>query len=241
MTSSSQFGQFHSTRWSLIAQAQVGSTVGRAALEELCNTYWFPIYEYIRRRGQQPDDARDLTQELFASILSRDGFARATPDKGRFRSYILTAAKNLISEQFRNRQTTKRGGQVRLWSIDCATAEQRMQWEPLDQQTPERIFEMRWAKQILTDAFAQLDALNAEPTRREYYLKLRSFIAIDSDTVPYAEVAQELQASETALRVQVHRLRKKFRELLRQSVAETLVDPGEIDDELSYLLSCLRA
>lgn len=240
MTSSSQFRQFRSTRWSLIAQAQAGSTAGRAALEELCKTYWFPVYEYFRRRGRQPDDASDLTQELFTSILGRDGFARATPDKGRFRSYLLTAAKNIISEEFRNRHTIKRGGQVRVWSIDLATAEQRMQWEPHDPMTPERIFEMRWAKQILADTFAQLDSLNAEPTRREYYLKLRTFIAADSENVPYAQVALELQVTETALRVQVHRLRRKFRELLRQSVAETLVDPSEIDDELNYLLRCLR-
>ncbi len=240
MTSSSHVRKFHSTRWSLIAQAQAGSVAGRAALEELCKTYWFPVYEYFRRRGQQPDDAGDLTQELFTSILSRDGFTRATPEKGRFRSYLLTAAKNIISEQFRNCHTTKRGGNVRVWSIDRATAEQRMQWEPSDQLTPERIFEMRWAKQLLADTFAQLDALNAEPTRREYFLKLRSYIAADSDNVPYAQAAQELQVTETALRVQVHRLRRKFRELLRQNVAETLVDPGEIDDELNYLLRCLR-
>ncbi len=240
MSSSSHARQFHSTRWSLIAQAQVGSTAGQAALEELCKAYWFPVYAYFRRHGQQIDDACDLTQELFANILSRDGFARASPEKGRFRSYLLASAKNTISERDRNRRATKRGGEVRMWSIDWATAEQRLQWEPHDPLTPERVFEMRWAKQLLADTLAQLDALNLEPTRREYYLRLRTFIAVDAESVPYAQAAKELQVTETALRVQVHRLRRKFRELLRRNVAETLADPSEIDDELNYLLRCLR-
>ncbi len=240
-SASSQSGQFNSTRWSLIAEAQAGSERGRCALQELCELYWFPVYAYCRRRGFQAEDARDLTQDLFVGILRRDGFAAAIPEKGRFRSYLLAAAKNLIAEQARNRRTLKRGGAVKTWSIDWATAEERLRWEPHDTLTPERVFEMKWAKQILADTLAQLDALNSEPARREYYLRLRGYIAVDSHSIPYGEAARELQVTEAALRVQVHRLRKKFRELLRRNVADTLDDSSQIDEELQYLRQCLRS
>lgn len=237
---SSSSPQFHSTRWSLIAQAGAGSEIGRAALQQLCEQYWFPVYGYFRRRGFQTADARDLTQDLFTCILARKGFEKASPEKGRFRLYLLVSAKNLIAEQVRNRRAIKRGGAVQTWSFDWATAEQRLQWEPGDGLTPERLFEKQWAKQVLSDALEQLDDLNAEPTRRAYYLKLRTFIAADASSVPYAEAATELGVSEAALRVQVHRLRRKFREIIRKNVADTLDNAAEIDDELNYLLQCLR-
>ncbi|MEZ6135490.1 MAG: sigma factor [Pirellulaceae bacterium] len=171
MTHATPSRQFHSTRWSLIAQAQAGSSLGRSAVQELCEQYWFPLYAYFRSRGFQAADARDLTQELFAGMISRDGFGRATPTKGRFRSYLLVAAKNLILEQRRNCRAQKRGGEVATWSIDWSSAEGRLQWEPVDPETAEQVFERQWAKQVLADAMHQLDELNNDPTRREYYLR----------------------------------------------------------------------
>lgn len=239
MSSHPAAAEFHSTRWSLVFQAHVDEPAGRLALQQLCETYWFPVYAFFRRRGFQAEDAQDLAQDLFTGILSRRGFAGATPAKGRFRSFLLAAAQNLIAEQHRNRRTKKRGGDVKTWSIDWATAEERLNWEPQEGLTAERIFEIRWARQILADTLRKLDELNSDPARQEYYLRLRSFIAYDSRQVPYSQLAAELQVSESALRVQVHRLRAKFRQLLRQIVADTLSDPSLVDEELDHLQQCL--
>lgn len=239
-SSSEKQRDFASTRWSLIASVNENSPTRREALSSLCEIYWLPVYDYIRRRGFQPDDARDLTQDLFTGILRRDGFASADPSKGRFRSFLLGAVKHLIVEQIRNQNTQKRGGDIETWSIDWATAEQRLAWEPADSRTPEQIFEFRWASGIVANSLATLDELNSDPERKSYYLRLRDFLAVDKETLPYASLAQELGVSESALRVQVHRLRKKFREILKQRIADTLSDPTELEEELTYLMNCLR-
>ena len=239
-SSSAERREFASTRWSLIASANENSPTRREAISSLCEIYWLPVYAYIRRCGFQPADARDLTQDLFTGILRRDGFASADPSKGRFRSYLLGAVKHLIAEQIRNQQTQKRGGGVETWSIDWATAEQRLLWEPADVRTPEQLFEYRWASSIVANSLAALDELNSDPSRQAYYHRIRDFLAADKETLPYASLAQELGVSESALRVQVHRLRKKFREILKQRIADTLADPSELEDELTYLMTCLR-
>ena len=239
-SSSAEPREFASTRWSLIASASGDSPTRREAISSLCEIYWFPVYAYIRRRGFRPDDARDLTQELFTGILKRDGFASADPAKGRFRSYLLGAVKHLIAEQVRHHQAQKRGGEVETWSFDWATAEQRLQWEPADLRTPEQVYEHRWASSIVANALAALDELNSHPDRLAYYQRLRDFLAADKATLPYSSLALELAVSESALRVQVHRLRKKFRELLKQRIVDTLTDPSELEDELAYLMNCLR-
>jgi len=210
------------------------------SLAVLCEIYWFPIYAYVRRRGYQPDDACDLTQELFMGILSRDAFANADPTKGRLRSYLLGAVKHLLAARIRYAKAQKRGGCVETWSIDWATAEQRLQWEPSDSRTPEQIFEHRWASSIVAETLAALDELNRDPARWDYYRRLRDFLAADKESLPYAALSKELGFSESALRVQVHRLRRKFRELLKQRVVDTLADPKELDEEMSYLMKCLR-
>jgi RNA polymerase sigma-70 factor (ECF subfamily) len=238
--SSSPLEKFASTRWSLIASANEKSPRRLEALSSLCEIYWLPVYAFIRRRGYQPEDAQDLTQELFANILRRDGFASADPSKGRFRSYLLGAVKNLLAEQERNRRTQKRGGQVKIWSFDWGSAEQCLQWEPTDTRTPEQIFEYRWASSIVADTLASLDELNSDPARQSYYQRLRAYLGTDQESLPYAAIASELGVSESALRVQVHRLRKKFRELLRLRIADTLANPSELEEELAYLMNCLR-
>ncbi len=240
MTSSSSPREFASTRWSLIASASENSPNHREAFGTLCELYWFPVYAYIRRKGYQTDDARDLTQDLFAGILRRDGFASADPLKGRFRSYLLGAVKHLLAENARNQRAQKRGGDLKTWSIDWATAEQRLTWEPADHRTPEQAFEYRWACGTIADALEELDNLNRDPARWNYYQRLREYLAADKESLPYSELAIELAVSESALRVQVHRLRKKFRELVRRRVADTLSDPAELDEELAYLMQCLR-
>ncbi len=242
MASSSSAGprEFASTRWSLIASTTEKSPNRQEAISALCQIYWLPVYAYLRRRGYQPDDSRDLTQELFTGILRRDGFASANPSKGRFRSYLLGSVKHLIAERVRNQHAQKRGGGVETWSIDWATAEQRLQWEPSDSRTPEQIFEHRWASSIVADSMAALDKLNSDPGRQTYYHRLREFLAADKETLPYSSLAKEFGVSESALRVQVHRLRKKFREILKQRIVDTLADPSELEDELTYLMNCLR-
>ena len=231
--------QFEPTRWSLIVSAGQNSPEGREALDTLCRIYWLPIYAYYRKKGCQPDDARDLTQQLFLTLVERDGFSSLNPEKGRCRSYLLKAATNTLAERLRSERSVKRSGKVQTWSIDWSSAEDSLGLEPTDQQTPEQIFEHRWAMQVIGDAMAQLDKLNSDPARWNYYIRLRDYIAADQHALPYSELARELGVSESALRVQIHRLRKKFRDLLRRNVLNTLSDPADLDDEIAYLLRCL--
>lgn len=240
LSDNSRSAEFASTRWSLIVSVQKGSTAGKQALEEICSLSWPPVYAYIRRRGYSVDDAGDIAQELFTRLLSQNAFAAADPDKGKLRSYLLTATKNLLAELARQRCTIKRGGALSTHPYDFAAAEQALQNQPADCRTPEQDFEYYWAMQVVDASMRDLDALNADPDRYVYYQRLRSLIVGGQDTSSYGDLAAELSVSPSALRVQVHRLRKKFRELLRQRIVDTLADQTEVDEELAYLAQCLR-
>lgn len=233
-------GEFAKTRWSLITTLKHGSTAGRAALEELCQIYWRPIYGYLRRRGYQESDAQDLAQELFARIVAHHSFEAADPAKGKLRSYLLTAAKNLIAEHEQKARTVRRGGQTQTFSLDVTQDDDQQPQVPSDHRTAEQEFEYQWASQIIDDTMKDLDRLNCDPDRQVYYRKLRGLIAADQEAISYEKLAQEWSVTPSSLRVQVHRLRKKFRELLRIRIADTLADPSMVDEELDYLGKCLR-
>ncbi len=239
MPASSVQRGFQSTRWSIVRTAQSSDGDTKKALQELCQQYWPPVYAYVRRRGYQANDAADLTQDLFTNLLAREGLASVDEDKGRFRCFLLAAAKNLLAEYQRSKHAQKRGGAFTHISIDGTSVESQLAREAACEQTPEQAFDQGWAKQLIADTLRQLDELNQCPERVEYYQRLRNFIANPSDDLSYANIALELNVAESALRVQVHRLRKKFRELLRRNVADTLTDPSEVDEELRYLLHCL--
>jgi RNA polymerase sigma factor (sigma-70 family) len=234
-------GLFATTHWSVIlAAGNSGTPDSNAALERLCQTYWPPLYAYLRRFGYAPEEAEDLTQDFFAHFLEGNCFNRADPRRGRFRSFLLTCLQNYTRDLHDGRTATKRGGQTRVLSLDQERAERGYAAEPVEQVTPERVFEKRWATTLLENV---LDHLGAEFTRsgkREFFDQLKCFVWGEQGTTPVRQIATEFGVSESAVRVTVHRLRQRFRELLRLEIAHTVTESAEIDEEIRYLAQVLR-
>jgi RNA polymerase sigma-70 factor (ECF subfamily) len=235
---SARAGAFATTQWSIVAAARDASTESsRAALAVLCERYWFPLYAYARRRGRDADDARDLTQAFFATLLEKHGIRGAAPDRGRFRSYLLGAFKHFLADEYDRAHALKRGGRLVPVSLDAA--ESLYAAVPQDERTPDRVYERRWAVALLDRVLARLGEELAETGQAERFELLKGFLT--GDPVPYAEVAAQLGTSEGAAKVAVHRLRGRYRELLRAEIADTLADPADVDDEIRYLLAALGA
>lgn len=230
-------GQFLTTRWSLVLSAgDPQDPEYRDALATLCERYWYPVYAFVRRRGTDPDAAQDLVQGFFAGLLEKDTLRAADPALGRFRSFLLSAVKFHLSDERRRRQAQKRGGAVE--QIDLQAAEERylLEGDPAD--SPERLFERRWALELLHHARRRLEREVAESAHPE---RVRLVPLLTTGGGPrYGELAAELEMSEGALKVAVHRLRKRFGALLREEVAETVGDPALVDAELRHLLEVLE-
>jgi RNA polymerase sigma factor (sigma-70 family) len=233
--------RFTTTRWSLVSQArydEAGTTLAREALGELCRVYWYPLYAFVRSRGYSADDAQDLTQAFFAKILETDGLASADRGRGRFRSYLLGAMKHFLSNEWQRAKAEKRGGQVRFIDWDPAAVETRYVEAARLEEDPERLFDREWALESVGSALRKL--------RREMSKagKTVSFDALEGtltgDSPPLREIAARLNMSEGAVKVAVHRLRRRYRELLRATIAETLGDAADLDDEMRYLAAVLR-
>jgi RNA polymerase sigma factor (sigma-70 family) len=234
--------QFTTTHWSIVlAAAETAAPGGREALEKLCHTYWPPVYAYIRRRGSNPDDARDLTQEFFAQFLEKKRVELADPERGRFRSFLVTALKNFLLNEWRRGHAKKRGGGQWLLSLDeQRDAETRFMAEPADPATtPDRAFEKRWALTLLDHVLSRLREEFATTGRQEYFDALKVFVWGDPGVVSQAEVAARLGITANALGVAVHRLRHRFGELVRTEIAQTVASPAEIDYELRHLMEVL--
>ena len=228
---------FETTRWSLVqAAGSLRGSVAREAFGALGETYWYPLYAYARRDGCPPEAAEDRVQEYFAFLLTGTALATADPLRGRFRSFLLKSFQNFLKSEHRRETALKRGGGRVVQSLDGDRAEARYVMEPADTAAPDRLFERQWALTLLE--------ATREEIRREYesrgqgtlFAGLEAHLRQDPTQVPYAALGVELDLTEEALKAAAHRLRKRFRELLRRAVAETLVDPAEIDDELKWLL-----
>jgi RNA polymerase sigma-70 factor (ECF subfamily) len=230
--------QFPTTRWTLvIAAADPQRKEARSALVSLCEGYWYPLYAYVRRRGYPPDQAQDLTQEFFIRVLEGRYLDRADPEKGRFRSFILTSLKFFVADEEDRRRAHKRGGGAVL-PLELSSGEDRYQREPAHDETPERIFERRWALSVLDRVVERLRDEFVQHGRPEHFERLKMFLLGKSDA-PYADLAREMNTSEGALKVAIHRLRKRYRELFRQEIADTVADPGEVESELRFLAAAL--
>jgi RNA polymerase sigma factor (sigma-70 family) len=231
---------FPTTHWSLIrSSADDNGAQAEAALAELCRTYWYPIYSFIRARSASADQAQDLAQEFFVHLLTRRVFASAQPEGGRFRSFLVTSLKNFLSDQTDRRNAQKRGGGTFTMSIDIIGAEERFAHEPVHGETPERIFDRQWALAVVSQTYSQLrDALEREG-RGRLFKYLQSFLPGGSDPPATAALSQELGMTENATKVAIHRLRRRYRDLLRANVTHTLSNPAEVDDEIRFLLSSL--
>src|SRR5689334_15417428 len=230
--------QFPATRWTLVVAAgDPQRKEARSALVSLCESYWYPLYAYLRRRGYPADQAQDLAQEFFLRVLEGRYFDRANPEKGRFRSFILTSLKFFVADEEDRQRARKRGG-GRAVPLEFASGEERYQREPGHDETPERIFERRWALSVLDRVVERLRNEFLQHGHPEHFERLKIFLLGQSDA-PYAALAREMKTSEGALKVAIHRLRKRYRELFRQEIADTVADPAEVEAELRYLAGVL--
>ena len=227
--------RFATTRWSLVIRAGGGSTEAGRALAELCETYWYPVYAFVRRSGHSTDAAADLTQAFFVRMLEKRYLKDARRDRGRFRSFLLASLSHFLSNERDREQAQKRGGGFRHVPFEPTTGEARYRLEPADDLTPERIYERRWTLTVLDQAMARLSAGYETRDRRELFLRLKPGLSGDGP-VSYREVADALGISEGSLRVAAHRLRKEYASALRATIAETVERPEDVDDELRYLL-----
>jgi RNA polymerase sigma factor (sigma-70 family) len=232
--------QFPTTRWSLVIVASDPRRKdAQSALVSLCENYWYPLYAYLRRRGYPADEAQDLTQEFFIRVLEGRYLDRADPEKGRFRSFLLTSLKFFVADEEDRHRALKRGGGAVL-PLEFSSGEPRYQREPAHNETPERIFERRWALSVLDRVVEKLRDEFVQHGRPEHFERLKAFLLGKSDA-PYATLAGEMSTSEGALKVAIHRLRKRYRELFRQEIADTVADPAEVESELRYLAAALTA
>jgi len=233
--------KFASTRWSIVVAAGAPDAPDRhAALATLCQTYWYPVYAFIRRRGASAADAQDLTQEFFAVLLEKDYVRLADRERGRFRTFLLTAVTRFLTKQRERDNAAKRGGGRTMLSLDLAHSEERYRLEPVEHWTPERLFERRWALTLLDRVVAQLGERYAKQGKQELFERIKGVLTGALSADENAELASQLGLSEGTLKVAVHRLRRRYRDLLKQEIAETVADPGETADELDYLLAAVR-
>lgn len=222
----------------MLAAGQSTDAQASAALEQLCRTYWYPLYAYVRREGHNPTDAQDLTQEFFARLLARNSLAHVGPQKGKFRSFLLAALRHSLSDQRDRARALKRGGGAEVFSLDAQEAEERYRSEPVDRLDAEKIYERRWAMTLLEQAQIRLRDENVAAGKTELFERLRSFVAGDSE-ISCGEAAAELCLSESAVKSAVHRLRERYRELVREEIAHTVADQTEIDAEIRYLITVM--
>jgi RNA polymerase sigma factor (sigma-70 family) len=234
-------GRFASTHWSLVAAAgQPSSPQSQEALATLCRLYWYPLYAYARRKLANADDAQDLTQAFFTELLEKDYLQAADPARGKFRSFLLTAFKHFLVKARERDQAQKRGGSRHLVPLDFQAGERRYHLEPTDSVTPETIFERRWALTLLEQSLARLREEFERSGKAKLFECLKETLTGDGSTEPYAQIARRLDMTEQAVKVAVHRLRRRYQELLREEIGQTVTTAAEIDDELRNLFAAVR-
>ena len=234
-------GVFATTLWTVVVQAgHSHSTQSRPALERLCQTYWYPIYAHVRRRGFSPHDAQDLTQGFFARLLAQSPFQGLSPEKGRFRSFLLASLGNYLADERDRQDAAKRGGGQAVLSLDETVAEGRYSLEPATSTTPEKDFDRRWAAAVLDRALEVLAQEQAVAGKQPLFEHLRTFLTDATDRCDYSVAAAGLNIPANTVAVTVRRLRQRYRELVRGEIAETLVHPADVDIEMNHLLAAMR-
>ncbi len=229
---------FTTTHWSVVLAArQNSSPAGGAALEQLCRTYWYPLYAYIRRQGYSPDDAQDLTQGFFARLLERNYLASVGPEKGKFRSFLLASLNHFLCDEHDRANAAKRGGGELPISLEMA--ENLLAAEPTSGLPPDKEFEKRWATVLLQETFGRLKAEFEQSGRGATFERLKPFLEQGVGRGAYLEVADELKMSANAVAAAVRRLRQRYRELVRAEIANTVATPEEVEEELRYLFAVL--
>jgi RNA polymerase sigma-70 factor (ECF subfamily) len=233
--------EFATTHWSLVVAAkpdEASRSRARKALEELCRAYWYPLYAFVRNRGYSSSDAQDLTQSFFARLIETGGFASADPERGRFRSYLLGAMKHFLANEWNRAQAEKRGGRVRFVELDALAPEARYAVEPAQSTDPDAGFDRQWAQESIARAMEKLRAESEASGKSELFDALKR--SLSGEEPARTETAARLGMTVGAVKVAVHRLRQRCRELLRAEITQTVSDPSDIDDEMRYLVAALR-
>lgn len=231
---------FVTTRWTMVLSAgRKSSPHSDRALAELCQTYWYPLYAYIRRQGRTKEDAEDLVQAFFARFLEKNYLEGLAAERGKFRAFLLASLKHFLANEWDRAQAQKRGGGAEHLSLNWQDADDRFHLDPPDPTNPERLFDREWALALLDRVIARLRDECAADGKARLFEQAKGFLTVGQDAIPYASAAKELGLEEGALRVAVHRLRKRYRELLRDEIAQTLEDPAQVAEELRSLLAAL--
>jgi RNA polymerase sigma factor (sigma-70 family) len=229
---------FLTTHWSVVLSArEKDSPQSTAALETLCRSYWYPLYAFVRRQGHNPHDAQDLTQGFFARLLEKEYLKAAAEQRGKFRTFLLVAFKRFLANEWDRQHAQKRGGFVPLVSIDQELGEARFEAEPADALQPDVLFDRQWASTLLEQTMKRLQEEYVSTGRAKLFDALRGLLARDESVTPYAEVAARLNLTEPAVKMAVHRLRTRYREILKTEIAETVSSPEEIEEEIRQLFS----
>ena len=233
-------GRFATTHWSVVRSAGRPDSVHyRQALETLCRTYWFPLYAYLRRHGYGAEAAEEHTQAFFARLLEKRGLRLADPARGKFRSFLLAALKHFVANELKRAKALKRGGRMKTLSLNFEKAESQYALEPADRLTPEKLFERSWALTVLERTMGRLADESKAADKQKLFDRLKIYLTTDRGSVPYAEVAPELGMTEGAMKVAVHRLKKRYRELLRDEIAQTVEYEEQVDEEIRELFKAL--
>ena len=232
--------RFSTTHWSVVLTAGASASAGsREALERLCRTYWYPLYSYLRRRGCDTHQAEDCAQGFFAALLQGHALERASPERGKFRSFLLACLNHFLADQQDRAQAQKRGGGKAIVSLDIEDAETRYRVEPAHDLTPERLLEKSWALTVLDNAMARLKAESAEAGRQDLFESLKPYLPASRGPASYRDIAARLGMTEGGVKVAVHRLRDRYRQLVRAEIAQTVSTPEQVDEEIRELFSSL--
>jgi RNA polymerase sigma factor (sigma-70 family) len=231
---------FATTRWSeVLAAGQGNSSQGEEALARLCESYWYPIYAFVRRRGLSPEDAQDSTQEFFSRLLSGNWLSDADRAKGRFRTFLLTALNRFLANEWDRARAQKRGGGVLPVPFDTKVAETRYCGDTKHEVAPDHLYDRQWAVTLLDRALGQLEAEQRQMGKSSEFTVLSSTLTAERGDIPYAALAAQMGLSENAARMAVHRLRKRFRQVFREEIAQTVAEPGEVEAEIRHLVAAL--
>ncbi|MBE0542013.1 MAG: sigma-70 family RNA polymerase sigma factor [Verrucomicrobia bacterium] len=231
---------FVTTRWTVVLSAgRKSSPQSDRALSELCQTYWYPLYAYVRHRGHSKEDAEDLTQAFFARFLEKNYLEGLSAERGKFRAFLLASLKHFLANEWDKSQTQKRGGGALHLSLDWQSADARYHLDPPDPTSPDRLYDRDWALALLERVIARLREECAADGKAELFEQAKDCLMVGDAAIPYAQAAEKLRLNEGAVRVAVHRLRKRYRELLRDEIAQTLSDPAQVKEELRSLQAAL--
>jgi RNA polymerase sigma factor (sigma-70 family) len=232
---------FSTTHWSVVLEAQAESPAAQAALEQLCRTYWRPIYSFVRRQGTKPEEAKDVTQGFFALILERKDFQSVRQQKGRLRSFLLASLKHFMMNERRDAATMKRGGGRTLIPLDVIGSDDASEFDRSDMLSADRLYDRNWAFTVLDRVFARLREESQGSANAPLLERLNTLLSDEPDRPSQAEIAREFGMTENAVKQAFHRLRQRYRQLLREEVAHTVATPAEIEDELRALIAALRS